>query len=37
MLSPGTLDRVTMTLGACTLAVLERLESGGLGDPEPVS
>jgi hypothetical protein len=37
LLSPGTLAGVTPTLGDRTLAVLDRLESGELGDPEPVS
>jgi hypothetical protein len=33
-LSPGTLTRVTSRLGEQTLDVLDRLESGDLGDPE---
>jgi hypothetical protein len=33
-LSPGTLNRVTSRLGEHTLDVLDRLESGDLGDPE---
>lgn len=33
-LSPGTLTRVTSRLGEHTLDVLDRLESGDLGDPE---
>ena len=33
-LSPGTLSRVTSRLGEHTLDVLDRLESGDLGDPE---
>lgn len=34
MLSPGTLARVTSRLGEGTSDVLDRLESGELGDPE---
>ncbi|HEY1634527.1 MAG TPA: hypothetical protein VGF64_07205 [Acidimicrobiales bacterium] len=33
-LSPGTLTRVTSRLGEQTLDVLDRLETGDLGDPE---
>ncbi len=33
-LSPGTLTRVTSRLGEHTLDVLDRLETGELGDPE---
>jgi hypothetical protein len=33
-LSPGTLTRLTSRLGEHTLDVLDRLESGDLGDPE---
>jgi hypothetical protein len=33
-LSPGALNRVTSRLGEHTLDVLDRLESGDLGDPE---
>jgi hypothetical protein len=33
-LSPGTLTRVTSSLGEHSLDVLDRLESGHLGDPE---
>jgi hypothetical protein len=33
-LSPGTLARVTSSLGEHTLDVLDRLESGDLGEPE---
>jgi hypothetical protein len=33
-LSPGALNRVTSRLGVHTLDVLDRLESGDLGDPE---
>jgi hypothetical protein len=33
-LSPGTLTRVTSRLGEQTLDVLDRLESGDVGDPE---
>jgi len=34
MLSPGTLARITSSLGEHTLDVLDRLESGELGDAE---
>jgi hypothetical protein len=34
VLSPGTLDEVTSSLGEHTRGVLARLESGELGDPE---
>jgi hypothetical protein len=34
VLSPGTLDEVTSSLGEHTREVLARLESGELGDPE---